>query len=115
MCMLRRHFILFFFFTHPATPEFYTLSLHDPLPISVVPEGVCRGERGVPAQPDLDRRREPPQFELRLCGQDRKSTRLNSSHRCISYAVFCLKKKKARQYPNTLMRSTEPAVANRQQ
>src|SRR5436189_1048606 len=34
----------------------------------------------------------------RLCGEDRKSTRLNSSHRCISYAVFCLKKKKKRKH-----------------
>src|SRR5437764_11774921 len=36
------------------------------------------------------------------CGEDRKSTRLNSSHRCISYAVFCLKKKKKYKYNSTL-------------
>src|SRR5437764_10427285 len=74
---------IFFFFNDPATTEIYTLSLHDALPICTA----CarrRGRRG-PAGP----LRVPP----RTC-RDRKSTRLNSSHRCISYAVFCLKKKK---------------------
>src|SRR5438876_4885948 len=75
-------FFLFFFFNDPATTEIYTLSLHDALPIS-------RRSR------DQYRR---PLFRLhgrgRLQLQDRKSTRLNSSHPSISYAVFCLKKKK---------------------
>src|SRR5438309_12001676 len=74
----------FFFFNASATTEIYTLSLHDALPISlsqlldaeVVVEGV--GERHV------------------CYLSDRKSTRLNSSHSSISYAVFCLKKKNQR-------------------
>src|SRR2546421_5214903 len=76
-------FFFFFFFNDTATTEIYTLSLHDALPIS----------------PCVDIR-----FSLTLSGRaaitrvvgarDRKSTRLNSSHDQISYAVFCLKKKK---------------------
>src|SRR5437762_10169384 len=80
--------------THPSTTDLSTLSLHDALPIF----------------PTVDRR--PSQWRSCHCGVghhsgggdrlndgqphngDRKSTRLNSSHRCISYAVFCLKKKK---------------------
>src|SRR2546430_9897424 len=83
--------MLFFFFNDTATTEIYTLSLHDALPISAATE-----------QP-LDRieqaglRREFlifGQLQLSDHAQDRKSTRLNSSHSQISYAVFCLKKKK---------------------
>src|SRR5258708_17242965 len=88
-----------FFFNDTATTEIYTLSLHDALPILIVvlvPPGAMTGRvprpsaflfcptrwRGCPI----------------LCGEaekkgDRKSTRLNSSHQIISYAVFCLKKK----------------------
>src|SRR5437879_8061946 len=78
----------FFFFSCTATTEIYTLSLHDALPIS------------------LQHRTQLVMTELKwCCGKeqhplknvpqgDRKSTRLNSSHRCISYAVFCLKKKR---------------------
>src|SRR2546430_11523965 len=74
----------FFFFNDTATTEIYTLSLHDALPI-------CRHhERGVRTIRGRSRKREP-QEKLR---PDRKSTRLNSSHSQISYAVFCLKKKK---------------------
>src|SRR5208337_5055341 len=72
------HF-LFFFFNDTATTEIYTLSLHDALPILV----------------DFGRQSRPAGRVLGVGHhQDRKSTRLNSSHRCISYAVFCLKKKK---------------------
>src|SRR5437867_6246291 len=70
-----------FFFNDTATTEIYTLSLHDALPIS---------------QPGMDFLVQlPPQLALLDVDllQDRKSTRLNSSHRTISYAVFCLKKK----------------------
>src|SRR5205085_10413274 len=84
-------FFLSFFFNDTATTEIYTLSLHDALPISAVEEpGRLPGH-------------EPRQLHLDLgLGQgvelarliDRKSTRLNSSHSQISYAVFCLKKKK---------------------
>src|SRR6266851_7501434 len=81
------NYYFFFFFNDTATTEIYTLSLHDALPI-------CRGhsqdgarlEELAPA--DADRVHRPPERP------DRKSTRLNSSHITISYAVFCLKKKK---------------------
>src|SRR5580698_11208954 len=71
--------ILFFFFNDTATTEIYTLSLHDALPISGLPP-VAIGEN-VFMRWDREQAR------------DRKSTRLNSSHMSISYAVFCLKKK----------------------
>src|SRR5437762_8919543 len=100
-----------FFFTHTSPSEFYTLSLHDALPIFEMV--------GAGWQPRLFERYKV-QFEclhatrrwdwatraIRVDAMsqaqqpaedtlDRKSTRLNSSHRCISYAVFCLKKKKS--------------------
>src|SRR5256885_5139535 len=77
----------FFFFNDTATTEIYTLSLHDALPIS-------RGSS------DRERCRWPAPCRTWQAAdsaearQDRKSTRLNSSHLVISYAVFCLKKKK---------------------
>src|SRR2546430_5809025 len=74
----------FFFFNDTATTEIYTLSLHDALPISTRPSETCHADR------ERDRRRP----NHRLLELDRKSTRLNSSHSQISYAVFCLKKKK---------------------
>src|SRR5437763_12445867 len=82
---------LFLFFTDPATAEIYTLSLHDALPIS--------GPRSAPAPPPTPSgycTDTSPAYRPR----DRKSTRLNSSHRCISYAVFCLKKKKDKNSGN---------------
>src|SRR5438552_7050355 len=83
------HFSLFFFFNDPAPTEIYTLSLHDALPIYQTP-GLSLEHLGpglLTEQPErCARRRQEP--------QDRKSTRLNSSHQIISYAVFCLKKKK---------------------
>src|SRR2546422_8265862 len=90
------HF-LFFFFNDTATTEIYTLSLHDALPISSAPRRRHRARRGT----SCSCRSIPrfggdgsPRCALR-CGRerDRKSTRLNSSHGYISYAVFCLKKK----------------------
>src|SRR5947209_18271807 len=85
------------FYHDTAPPEIYTLSLHDALPISS-------------RRLDRPRRvREPHDYPNRPCGEglgprrsirvivDRKSTRLNSSHANISYAVFCLKKKKTTQ------------------
>src|SRR2546422_4468880 len=81
----RFHFS-FFFFNDTATTEIYTLSLHDALPISS--ESVGR-TRGMPL-----RRTDVLSGASRRPVQDRKSTRLNSSHGYISYAVFCLKKKK---------------------
>src|SRR2546429_1728439 len=77
-----RYYFLFFFFNDTATTEIYTLSLHDALPI-------CWRARHVEEN-------QKPQVLKRRLGDptpDRKSTRLNSSHGYISYAVFCLKKK----------------------
>src|SRR3712207_8511536 len=95
--MMSIYIIIFFFFNDTATTEIYTLSLHDALPI-------CRDRhdrghadrlRRDPARPGVDVDDDqragvgaPPAL------RDRKSTRLNSSHANISYAVFCLKKKK---------------------
>src|SRR5205085_11055282 len=88
------HTLPSFFFNDPTTPEIYTLSLHDALPIylggtvQVIPhitneikERIGRVARD--GDPDVV-----------IVEVDRKSTRLNSSHSQISYAVFCLKKKK---------------------
>src|SRR2546430_12093542 len=85
---------IFFFFNDTATTEIYTLSLHDALPICVVRIGVDGEDqpRDVVGLVGLCQL-EGEQIRSRRC-QDRKSTRLNSSHSQISYAVFCLKKKK---------------------
>src|SRR2546430_10536055 len=80
---------IFFFFNDTATTEIYTLSLHDALPISglnVFRDGFVRMPNPAGIHGDL--------FEAAMSFEDRKSTRLNSSHSQISYAVFCLKKKK---------------------
>src|SRR5438309_6680685 len=78
-------FYFFFFFNDTATTEIYTLSLHDALPISSVL--TISGSNCEPALVTSSAR-------AISWGRDRKSTRLNSSHSSISYAVFCLKKKK---------------------
>src|SRR2546426_6910877 len=100
---------MFFFFNDTATTEIYTLSLHDALPIS---RSRIRGLRerrrsqhrfgrddpeGQGGSVPRARRRNRRTPTRRPAGQDRKSTRLNSSHLVISYAVFCLKKKKQRR------------------
>src|SRR5688572_31721373 len=86
-----------FFFNNTATTEIYTLSLHDALPISRRGDLLRHAFRRRLAEPGRGVQqsvREPPG---RLASRrDRKSTRLNSSHSQISYAVFCLKKKKHR-------------------
>src|SRR2546422_11776342 len=81
----------FFFFNDTATTEIYTLSLHDALPISALRRGSRAGPRRAGRR--LHARRKTRVSSPAL---DRKSTRLNSSHGYISYAVFCLKKKKTR-------------------
>src|SRR5688572_32810188 len=85
---------IFFFFNDTATTEIYTLSLHDALPISIWRTAASRGaHRGI--APASRRNPEVRSAPAPLGSQaDRKSTRLNSSHSQISYAVFCLKKKK---------------------
>src|SRR5256886_13462811 len=86
----------FFFFNDTATTEIYTLSLHDALPILTVDA----------AEVDLT----ATEFKLLRTlierEGDRKSTRLNSSHSQISYAVFCLKKKKKTYTLKSLSRTT---------
>src|SRR3712207_8708448 len=102
----------FFFFNDTATTEIYTLSLHDALPISLrvhcraIPRQAagnvrgsarrCRalrgGVRGLRVRAATECGGNPQ--ALSVLWRDRKSTRLNSSHANISYAVFCLKKKK---------------------
>src|SRR5437868_12634306 len=83
--------LFFFFFTATATTEIYTLSLHDALPIFMEISRM-RGQAARPSSVSSRciRRRSTASSRTR----DRKSTRLNSSHVSISYAVFCLKKKK---------------------
>src|SRR5688572_31958008 len=81
----------FFFFNDTATTEIYTLSLHDALPISPSQDGAAFSRAGLSSSVHIVR-----VGNARKChwSKDRKSTRLNSSHSQISYAVFCLKKKK---------------------
>src|SRR5499425_3795339 len=83
VCSRSSFWFFFFFFNDTATTEIYTLSLHDALPIVVggfEPVDLLESIAMLVAQLED--------------GRDRKSTSLNSSHRCNSYAVFCLKKKK---------------------
>src|SRR2546427_10845886 len=82
-------FCFFFFFNDTATTEIYTLSLHDALPILTDKDWL---ELVV-----YDHHRLDPDGSYAL-SSDRKSTRLNSSHSQISYAVFCLKKKKKKRH-----------------
>src|SRR2546430_9139996 len=86
---------IFFFFNDPATTEIYPLSLHDALPICRPRQGVQRRRGQGDARPTESVVPEGPAAgAVHQVPQDRKSTRLNSSHSQISYAVFCLKKKK---------------------
>src|SRR2546430_10009894 len=102
---------IFFFFNDTATTEIYTLSLHDALPIlrssplmrRSPHRGFSRPKRRIRLRSSSEiggrpRRGRKPNadqcFRTSSWCQDRKSTRLNSSHSQISYAVFCLKKKK---------------------
>src|SRR5207245_9947119 len=98
-----------------STTAIYTLSLHDALPISEAPPRLAAvrrhphaGRRPDPQQPRVRRvlaDRETPGVRAAAVG-DRKSTRLNSSHGSISYAVFCLKKKK--KHNETTQQTTNP-------
>src|SRR3712207_8147190 len=103
---------MFCFFNDTATTEIYTLSLHDALPICFTGDVLFKGTVGGTFAPgstgyadlkasvlrlvDLppETTLHPGHREPTTAGEDRKSTRLNSSHANISYAVFCLKKKK---------------------
>src|SRR2546422_3156618 len=108
---------MFFFFNDTATTEIYTLSLHDALPIFAGFEtndyfGFVVSDLGQDEMIQLAAGLAPA-LRNALPRRDRKSTRLNSSHGYISYAVFCLKKKKTmptttssgRGYPTCVTRS----------
>src|SRR3712207_7800388 len=103
-------YVIFFFFNDTATTEIYTLSLHDALPISLASRGPTGHMLMCPKRclGSLEGMEPCHAWGRSLCweglykcaenhpipeGLDRKSTRLNSSHANISYAVFCLKKK----------------------
>src|SRR2546429_4124845 len=98
--MIHLHLLFsFFFFNDTATTEIYTLSLHDALPIL----GACKilsSKKVYSSVSSLQAGHATfilPKMKMirnRFGPEDRKSTRLNSSHGYISYAVFCLKKKK---------------------
>src|SRR5689334_25353239 len=92
------NYITFFFFNDTATTEIYTLSLHDALPIS---QQLLLHEGYDPAYGARPLRR-----TIQRLIQDRKSTRLNSSHSSISYAVFCLKKKKKKKKITYILHTT---------
>src|SRR5690349_22804229 len=83
----------FFFFNDTTTTEIYTLSLHDALPISTPPGRHHRPRARARARRHRHHRHRHRPATPASCRRDRKSTRLNSSHVEISYAVFCLKKK----------------------
>src|SRR2546427_5156132 len=104
LCLLS---YLFFFFNDTATTEIYTLSLHDALPIystATVAVGFAPAAAACTSENTfLD------------STPDRKSTRLNSSHSQISYAVFCLKKKKntkRQNVSNTASRDTQTKITH---
>src|SRR3712207_9374811 len=88
---------LFFFFNDTATTEIYTLSLHDALPIwgDIVLTDIKTAEMSKVVENTY---RDINIAFANELAKDRKSTRLNSSHANISYAVFCLKKKKKKKY-----------------
>src|SRR3712207_7824013 len=105
--------MIFFFFNDTATTEIYTLSLHDALPIS---PDISDGDAANPTA--WSSGQSPPGSPGRTGGscvrhpqsttRDRKSTRLNSSHANISYAVFCLKKKKQSKRHCTQVQDIRP-------
>src|SRR5688572_32681654 len=109
MCIVSYVAVLFFFFFNDtATTEIYTLSLHDALPISeqqnirLYGESPDGGSEAICHNAVVEDLALPGQIVIgtdsHTCmAGDRKSTRLNSSHSQISYAVFCLKKKNKKQ------------------
>src|SRR2546422_9571485 len=105
LSMKRQRNSIFFFFNDTATTEIYTLSLHDALPICGPPArdhaGGHQCRRPSHRQHQEGSIRQPEGAP----GGDRKSTRLNSSHGYISYAVFCLKKKKKYRKTNKMTQS----------
>src|SRR2546430_13186817 len=109
-CLPLTSLTFFFFFNDTATTEIYTLSLHDALPISRRGGGLLlhRAERASSGR--------APGHGAGHGDRDRKSTRLNSSHSQISYAVFCLKKKKNNSVlPDSGCTTSVPSIATNTQ
>src|SRR2546422_1904387 len=100
----------FFFFNDTATTEIYTLSLHDALPISELRNDLRHGVKVTHLVGNVVV--DAGAAERRINERDRKSTRLNSSHGYISYAVFCLKKKKKIKYNDHLQVPNKVKVEN---
>src|SRR5437868_14547203 len=97
--------LLFFLYNDTAPPELHTLSLHDALPISLSPFGLDHGNALAVDGRYQNRTRTGRRWGCALDIEgDRKSTRLNSSHVSISYAVFCLKKKKKKYIHNIIIK-----------
>src|SRR3712207_8309644 len=105
----------FFFFNDTATTEIYTLSLHDALPILVEfvenekkkfensklsHEEILKNAYDKYVSDEIEKLKKEEDGTYNIIYEDRKSTRLNSSHANISYAVFCLKKKKKKYLCN---------------
>src|SRR5258708_19173365 len=97
-------FFFFFFFNDPAPTEIYPLPLHDALPISARKNAHWSDTRRACCMLCVTitivtswTSSAMVSSITRVIEEDRKSTRLNSSHQIISYAVFCLKKKKTKQ------------------
>src|SRR2546430_5202416 len=104
-------YFFFFFFNDTATTEIYTLSLHDALPISGDQPHWRTDDRMANAECFRQSRSHGRSSRVRASHGDRKSTRLNSSHSQISYAVFCLKKKKKKS-PNATYQSPQNTRPN---
>src|SRR5438552_9501168 len=105
LCVLLLRRSVFFFFNATSTTEIYTLSLHDALPI-------CNASMYL-GSPRMAEMVIGEQVTISAMRGDRKSTRLNSSHQIISYAVFCLKKKKKKNKRNTQHRASMHAEPHR--
>src|SRR5207245_11745495 len=107
-CFVRRlplvSLVLFFFLTHPPSPQLSTLSLHDALPISASNTDTLT----VTSSTAVLAVALAASTTSSTPGTDRKSTRLNSSHGSISYAVFCLKKKKEKSMPSSSRNTKQP-------
>src|SRR5438132_6536158 len=99
---------LTFFFSYPPTTEIYTLSLHDALPIYRHPRARRAAARAALGELCREARVLAERQVAQSGARDRKSTRLNSSHTVISYAVFCLKKK-TKNHSTTLPKRTQPS------
>src|SRR2546426_3732670 len=97
-------YLTFFFFNDTATTEIYTLSLHDALPIWERRAEAVWDSIALHTTPSIAQHKgtDVACCQNGIACEDRKSTRLNSSHLVISYAVFCLKKKTYATAPHSV-------------